>query len=113
MDVPTHGAQEERLYVVGESNTYNRGGVLSALREPVVKAHLLKAAYEQEDDADDVVDEQLAAQRKEEESAERESMRPRPIDRGGGMYTYERIYWSFWNLGKSIRERLAPASGNQ
>ena len=37
VDVPSHGAQEERLYVVGDSTTYNRGGVLEALREPVVK----------------------------------------------------------------------------
>lgn len=40
IDVPTHGEQEERLYAIGDSSLYSRGGVLAALRDPILKVDL-------------------------------------------------------------------------
>lgn len=44
VDVPSHGEQEERLYAIGNSSIYSRGGVLASLRDPVLKVRWIKCA---------------------------------------------------------------------
>eukprot|EP00850_Spirogloea_muscicola_P006725 SM000032S12109 [mRNA] locus=s32:558228:560633:- [translate_table: standard] len=50
LDVPTAGEKEQRLYLVGNEATYqSSGGVISELRDPIVRALASQDAFEAQD----------------------------------------------------------------
>ncbi|GMH32499.1 hypothetical protein BSKO_00333 [Bryopsis sp. KO-2023] len=116
VDVPSHGDQEERLYVIGDSSVYSRGGVLASLREPIVKAHLLKSVHEQEDDEDDRKEESDRYRDREAAAAARMERAPKDLDHGGGMHAHERLFWGARDFGQGMKDRLrawtAPKSAS-
>eukprot|EP00850_Spirogloea_muscicola_P011488 SM000071S21112 [mRNA] locus=s71:424190:426566:- [translate_table: standard] len=75
LDVPTAGEKEQRLYLVGNEATYqSSGGVISELRDPIVRALASQDAFEAEDQQEAEEDarqsrEQLEIKAEESEAA--------------------------------------------
>lgn len=87
VDVP--GAEGSKpIFVYGDMDRYNRGGVLAELRDPFLKALDMSGATEAEDEADDLQDSAAEA----EEDRGRHADLPKPLDQGGGMYFYEQVW---------------------
>ena len=55
IDVVTNSGREERIFLDGNDAYYNRGGVLSELRDPFLKVAAAQTMYEIEDDEEDAV----------------------------------------------------------
>ena len=87
VDVPAAEGSKP-IFVYGDMDRYNRGGVLAELRDPFLKALELSGATEAEDEADDMQDLEEEAR----EGEEKQASLPKPLDQGGGMYFYERVW---------------------
>ena len=76
------------------------------LADVVVQAHLLKNVYEQEDDKDEAAEKEKAKLDRLEQEARKAEKTPKPMDEGGGMYSYEHVYWQTQKIWQQIRSRL-------
>ena len=69
VDVAAAGSKEQRIYIVGDTEAYDKsGGVVSELRDPIVRALAKQKDFDAEDDREA---EELA--RAEREQGEREA----------------------------------------
>jgi len=53
VDVVRNDGHEERIFLEGSDSLYNRGGILSELRDPFLKVAAAQSMYEREDDEED------------------------------------------------------------
>jgi len=68
VDIPSGGGGgDQRFYLQGTETIFARGGVLSELRDPFVRALSMKEEYDREDDADDEEEESREEREKEVE----------------------------------------------
>ena len=69
VDVAAGGSKEQRIYIVGDTDAYDKsGGVISELRDPIVRALAKQKDFDAEDDREA---EEIA--RAEREQGEREA----------------------------------------
>jgi hypothetical protein len=65
VDIPTAGA-EHRVYVIGDEAEYRvGGGLISVLRDPIVKAMAAQKEFEERDEREDEEDRQHAQEAEE------------------------------------------------
>lgn len=57
------------------------------------QAIALKDTYEREDEIDDAAEEAEETRHEQERAAAQALAKPKPLDQGGGLYFYERVYW--------------------
>eukprot|EP00887_Chlorella_sp_A99_P007729 scaffold20.g7729.t1 len=109
VDVPAYAGGEQRIFIEGGPSLYDRGGVLTVLRDPFVRALSLEEAFVQEDETDD----EAAAAARERARAARAAARaargPQPLDAGGGLFLWERGWLLAKRLWKRINFQPVPA----
>lgn len=93
VDIRLPDDQEQRIFLKGDSIAYSKGGVLDSLLEPLAKAEQTLTLDAQEDMNDEVEFQRQRAEAKEERRLKRREDAPKSLDKGGGMYLYERVYW--------------------
>lgn len=75
VDIPMAGGQEQRLYLIGDEEEYKvGGGLISELRDPVVKAMAATKEFEdldKQEDKEDAERELQEAERKHQENIEK------------------------------------------
>jgi hypothetical protein len=100
VDVPTAARGEQRVFLEGDQHRYERGGIMSELRDPFLRALDAKTqnAFEQEDEQDEAEEDAQEAQEQRTREAQRLLKGPRPLDQGGGMFFWERLWHSLQGL---------------
>ncbi|KAL3151955.1 hypothetical protein ABBQ32_001080 [Trebouxia sp. C0010 RCD-2024] len=109
VDVPTAAGAEQRLFVDGDEKLYMRGGVMSELRDPFLRAISMQHTYEAEDEVDEAADEAAAAQEERAKQALQVSPMPEPHD--GGMYFSQRVAYQARKLASRIQGSTATQPG--
>lgn len=108
VDVPTAAGKEQRLFLDGDDKLYTRGGVMSELRDPFLRAVSMQHTYEAEDEVDEAADDAAAAQEQRVQQASQVSSAPEPHD--GGMYFSERIAYQAHKLTSKFQRPAASDS---
>lgn len=101
VDVPTATGKEQRLFVDGNDQVYSRGGVMSELRDPFLRAISMQHTYEAEDEVDEASEDAATAQQQRIDAASQVSSLPEPHD--GGMYFTERISYQARKVAARIQ----------
>lgn len=112
VDVPTAAGKDQRLYLAGDDRIYQRGSIIAELRDPFLQALQMQRVYEEEDEADEAQDEADEERERQHREEERAAAAPKPMDQGGGMFFYERV----WHGAKSLfssKPRSAPEAAVQ
>jgi hypothetical protein len=71
----------------------------------------LKETYEREDEIEDAAEDAEEAQHEREVAAAQALKKPKPLDEGGGLYFYERVYWGARDLFGKIFKAPTPSTG--
>lgn len=103
VDIRLPDDQEQRIFLKGDSIAYSKGGVLASLLEPLTKAEESLSLDAQEDVADEAELQRQRTEAKEERRLKQMEDAPKSLDKGGGMYFYERVYWWIKERAKVTR----------
>lgn len=106
VDVPSAVGGEQRIFLCGDESIYSRGGVLSELRDPFTRAMSLQDEYEKEDEEDAIIDHKEVEAEKAMRVVEQLERAPKPLDEGGGMYFYERVYFAAQRGMQQVRDAM-------
>ncbi|KAL4452340.1 hypothetical protein ABPG75_008002 [Micractinium tetrahymenae] len=102
VDVPCAAGGEQRIFLEGGPSLYERGGVLSVLRDPFIRALSMEEAFLAEDEAEDAAEERERAAAASAAAATAAAKQPKPMDQGGGLYFWEKVElgakqrWAKW-----------------
>ncbi|KAK9806949.1 hypothetical protein WJX72_008426 [[Myrmecia] bisecta] len=99
-----------RLFLEGNQQVYDRGGVLGELRDPFLKAVALQETHDAEDEIDDAADDAEAANAQRVKEAQAVKRKPKSMDDGGGLYFYERLWLTLRRACSSATKAPQPAS---
>ncbi|DBB16519.1 TPA: hypothetical protein ACH3X3_014785 [Trebouxia sp. C0006] len=105
VDVPTAQGAEQRLFLDGDDKLYTRGGVMSELRDPFLRAISMQHTYEAEDEVDEAADDAAEAQEERVRQASQVSSTPEPHD--GGLYFSQRVAYRARKLASKFQGQTA------
>lgn len=87
-----------------------KGRVLTYCDVVLHQAVALKETYEREDEIDDAAEEAEETRHEQERAAAKALAKPKPLDEGGGLYFYERVYWGTRDLLYKLLHFASPSS---
>ncbi|KAL0026403.1 hypothetical protein WJX79_006830 [Trebouxia sp. C0005] len=105
VDVPTAEGAEQRLFLDGDDKLYTRGGVMSELRDPFLRAISMQHTYEAEDEVDEAADDAAEAQEQRVRQASQVASTPEPHD--GGLYFSQRVAYQARKLASKFQGQTA------
>ncbi|CAG9466218.1 unnamed protein product [Pedinophyceae sp. YPF-701] len=89
VDVPAAAGGDQRLYLEGGEAVFQRGGVLSELRDPFLRALAMKETYDREDEQEDEEEGEEQARQQRSESMARAAATPAAQEGSAGVQTWE------------------------
>ncbi|KAK9833541.1 hypothetical protein WJX81_003669 [Elliptochloris bilobata] len=104
VDVPTAEGPEQRMYLSGDEAIYSRGGVLRELRDPFLHALALRETHDFEDEADERLEAEDAAQAGRQRAALITAGDRAAHEEHGGAYFHERAYSAARRWLKALSE---------